>query len=123
MDASVYYFPKNYLPNCVYLYLVPLLLHRSGNLFAYVALFVTSGCRSLSFRGRASSVLEFKSRGRWFQSDMLQSFTNLRLISIFFIISLYKAVLFVVFSLVFAKRIFASVCDICFAKSSFASVM
>ena len=84
MDASVYYFPNNYMPNCVYLYLVPLLLHRSGNLFASVALFVTSGCRLCSFRSRASSMLEFKSRGCWFQSDMLQSFTDSRLIIIIF---------------------------------------
>ena len=40
---SVCYFPNDYLKNCVYLYLAPLLLNCTGNLLAYVtALFMTS---------------------------------------------------------------------------------
>ena len=38
---------------CASLFLVPLLLHYIGNLFAHTAaLFVTSVCRQLTFRGR-----------------------------------------------------------------------
>ena len=46
VDAfSFFYIPTYYLQNCVYLYLVPLLLHRICNLLAYVAaLLVTSVC-------------------------------------------------------------------------------
>ena len=41
------------MQNCVCSYFVPLLLHRIGNLLAYVAaLFVTSFCRLLTVRGR-----------------------------------------------------------------------
>ena len=36
---SVCYIPDYYLQNCVYLYFVPFLLHRIGNLLAYVAAF------------------------------------------------------------------------------------
>ena len=47
--SSVCYVPNYYLQNCVYLYLVPLLLPRIVNLAAYVAaLFVTIVCWLLS---------------------------------------------------------------------------
>ena len=50
---SVCYIPKYNLQNCVYLCLVPFLLHRIPNLLAYVAaFFVTSVCLLLSVRGR-----------------------------------------------------------------------
>ena len=50
---SVCYIPSYYLQNCVYLYLVPLLLHGIGNLLAYkAALFVTYVCRLLIVLGR-----------------------------------------------------------------------
>ena len=49
---SVFYIPKDHLQNCVYLYLVSVLLNRIDNLLAFVAaLFVTSVCRWLSVRG------------------------------------------------------------------------
>ena len=49
---SVCYIPNYYLQNCVYMYLVPLLLNGIGNLLAYeAALFMTSVCRWLSVRG------------------------------------------------------------------------
>ena len=45
---SVCYVPNYYWQSCVYLYLVPLLLNRIGNLLAHVAaLIVTSVCRLL----------------------------------------------------------------------------
>ena len=47
---SVFLVPNYYLQNCVYLYLVPLLLHGIGNLLAYVAaLFVTRFAGCLAF--------------------------------------------------------------------------
>ena len=50
---SVFHNLKVYMRSCVYLYLLPLLLHSIGNLLAYVAaLLVTSVCRLLSVRGR-----------------------------------------------------------------------
>ena len=50
--SSVYYTPNYYWQNCVYLYLVTLLLNRIGNFLAYVAdLLVTSVCRLLSVCG------------------------------------------------------------------------
>ena len=46
---SVCYIPSYYIQSYVYSYLVPLLLHRIGNLFALVAvLFVFRVCRLLS---------------------------------------------------------------------------
>ena len=57
MDAFSLLYSKLYLQNSVYLYLVPLLLHRIGNLLAYVAaLFATSVCRLLSVLGREVAV-------------------------------------------------------------------
>ena len=61
--SSVCYVPNYYLQNCVYLYLVPLLLPRIVNLAAYLAaLFVTSVCWLLSFvaekAGRETLILE-----------------------------------------------------------------
>ena len=45
--------PNYYMPNCVYLYLLPLLLHIIDTLLAYVAdLFVTSVCGLLRVRGQ-----------------------------------------------------------------------
>ena len=61
MDAfSLLYSKLFFLRNCVYLYLLPILLHRIGNSLAYVAaLFVTSVCRLIRARGRAGQGLRF----------------------------------------------------------------
>ena len=48
---SVCYIPNYYMLNCVYLYLVPLLLNGIDNLLYAAALFVNSVCRCLSVRG------------------------------------------------------------------------
>ena len=46
------YIPKYYLQSCVYLYLVPILPHRIGNLLAYIAaLFVAKFCNLSTVRG------------------------------------------------------------------------
>ena len=72
-------FPIYYLQNCVFLYLVPLMRYRIGNLLAYVAwLLVASFLVNLNIRGISYKVAD---------SNPTRSrvFANLRLISTFFI--------------------------------------
>ena len=53
-SVDAFYIPTFYIPNCVSLYLLPLLLHGIGNLLAYVAApFVIRVCGFLRVRGRA----------------------------------------------------------------------
>ena len=61
---SVCYNPNYYLQNCVYLYLVPILLNRIGNLLAYVVSrtafchVFASVCASVSLFLRLSGLLK-----------------------------------------------------------------
>ena len=65
------------MPNCVYLYLLPILLHRIGNLLAYVAAsFVTSVCRLLRVRGQAGQCLRLYTSRLLFRILYVAKLTN-----------------------------------------------
>ena len=66
---SVCYIPIYYMQNCVYLYLVPLLLHRIDNLSAdRVALCVASDSKLSRTRSADASTGDSKSLGRRIES-------------------------------------------------------
>ena len=105
---SVCYTPNYYLQNCIYLYLVPLLLNRIGNLLAYVAaLLVTSVCRWLSLRGWVVSAWDSKTLD-CSRSQIESRPSRIRGLFHFFLLH-FRELFFAVFSLVFAKRSFALV--------------
>ena len=89
VDAFSFFIPNYYLQNCGYL--VPFLLHRIGNLLAYVAAFlwlVFAGDYALVAErsGRETSFLEF-ARSKPMCSEVLL----IRGLFLYFLVSLYKA--------------------------------
>ena len=99
---TVCYIPNLYWQNCVYLYLVPLLLHNIGNLLAYVAaLFETSFVLIVERSWPRDQDRALDSNCR-FEANTFQISTDSRLISIFCLLRFIE--------LLFG-RVLASVCE------------
>ena len=78
---SVCYIQNYYMLGCVYLYFMPLFLHRLGNLLAYVAaLFVASLSKLSTARGTDARTGDTKSLGDRIESAIGKIFSFSRLI-------------------------------------------